>query len=100
VRQRVREAIPSEDLSAVDLYLDRALERLSKGAVRHWVKDDEFCLSFEERERLSALATEFAILESRLHDELAGTTAHFASAAAVDLPDDLEGYVATTRRIV
>jgi len=51
------ESVPGE----VTAYIDRALERLSKNSVRHWTKTDEFCLSYEERQRV---AEEIAAAES------------------------------------
>ena len=50
---QVRLILPSHKPEQVDTYTNAALKRLNKRAVRHWMKEDEFCLSHEERERLS-----------------------------------------------
>lgn len=53
VLERVRRILPSHATEHVDSFTEAALIRLNKRAIRHWVKEDEFCLANEERERLS-----------------------------------------------
>jgi hypothetical protein len=52
VQKRVSEFLPKHSLPQMVPYIDAALKRLSRSAVRHWPKVDEFNLSHEEIERL------------------------------------------------
>ncbi len=58
-RKEVHETIKSY-LSGVDenrltTYVNSALKRLTKRYIRHWQKEDEFCLTHEEHKRIQAL---------------------------------------------
>ena len=100
IHAHVREAIPASDEVGVDLYLDRALERLSRGTIRHWTQGDDFCLSYEEHQRLDQRMTEFAVLEGELRDELSSTVAHLAGTSGIELPADIDLFCSTVRRII
>jgi len=52
VHARVGAFLPQHALARLIPYIDAALRRLAKTAVRHWPKTDEFNLSYEESERL------------------------------------------------
>jgi hypothetical protein len=52
VHARISEFLPKHPLAQLVPYVDAALRRLSRTAVRHWQKEDEFNLSHEEAERL------------------------------------------------
>jgi len=49
----------------VDQQVDSALARMTKKTVRHWQKEDEFCLTFEEQQRLI-----FRLPRSEVADEM------------------------------
>lgn len=55
-REKVHEAIisalPSADRSILVQQIDSALSRLTKRFIRHWQKEDEFCLTYEEHLRI------------------------------------------------
>lgn len=52
VYDRIFTYIPSNICNETKVYIDSALNRLSKGVVKHWQKDDEFCLSHDESLRI------------------------------------------------
>jgi hypothetical protein len=53
VRERVHELLPAHPVDRVHLYVDNALNRLTKRYIRHWKAQDEFCLTHEERQRIA-----------------------------------------------
>lgn len=54
---------PQQQLTAL---VDAALNRLNKRAVRHWQKEDEFCLSHEEVQRVNQFRISSALAESEM----------------------------------
>lgn len=51
VHNAVNEVLPSSDPQNTAKETDKALKRLTKKTIRHWEKDDEFCLTHEEHTR-------------------------------------------------
>ncbi len=49
----VRNFLPTHPAEKVDQYTNGALARLAKKSIRFWIKEDEFCLSHEEKQRLT-----------------------------------------------
>ena len=66
VRDGVRRLLPGHSEVQVDGFVDSALHRLTKRAIRHWMKEDEFCLTHEETLRLNDFKTQAALAESDL----------------------------------
>lgn len=52
VHDAVASMLPAQTRSIVIQHVDSALARMTKRVVRHWQKEDEFCLTFEEQQRL------------------------------------------------
>ena len=52
IQEWVAESVPSASRTTVDVYVDAALGRLAKKYIRHWQKDDEFCLTYDEQQRI------------------------------------------------
>ncbi|MGD0623813.1 MAG: hypothetical protein ABSB32_03740 [Thermodesulfobacteriota bacterium] len=48
----IRSAISSDDQNVLIHHVDAALVRLSKRYIRHWKKEDEFCLTYDEHQRI------------------------------------------------
>jgi len=71
------DSVPGE----VTRYVDRALKRLTKKSIRHWTKDDEFCLSYEERQRV---AEEIASVESCQNRILSELQTQFSQSSVPD----------------
>ena len=66
VRQGVSRLLPGHSDAQVHGLVDSALRRLTKRAIRHWKKDDEFCLTYEEKLRVNDFKTQAALAESDL----------------------------------
>jgi hypothetical protein len=99
LKRRVRELLPADDPKRVDELTDSALARLTKKAVRHWVKTDEFCLTFEEAQRLSEFITTRELAELAIIDELRGKIESYRSGPR-PLPQDTTQIAARVRRIL
>lgn len=56
--------LPSAEPDKLKIYIDSALKRLEKKCIKHWMKDDEFCLSYEETERLKLRLADLECEES------------------------------------
>lgn len=70
VKHRVRQLLPNDPADRVDQLTDSAITRLTKRSIRHWVKADEFCLTFDELQRLSEFRTTMELAEVAIQDEL------------------------------
>jgi len=70
VRGGVQALLPGHSASQVKTYVDSALERLTKRVVRHWQKEDEFCLAHEEVLRLIEYKTLSAVAETSLGESI------------------------------
>jgi len=66
VKEKVRQLIPDHSSNQIALYVDGALKRLSKQKIKHWPREDEFCLSHEEVQRLKEYRAEAALSERNL----------------------------------
>jgi hypothetical protein len=52
IQERIIKILPSTDQNTIFDKIDSALKRLTKRYIRHWVKEDEFCLTYEEHQRI------------------------------------------------
>jgi hypothetical protein len=66
VREGVCRLLPGHSDAQVHGYVDSALRRLGKRAIRHWQKEDEFCLTYEEKLRVNGFRTQAALAETDL----------------------------------
>ncbi len=66
VREGVSRLLPEHPAPLVHQFVDSTLRRLTKRAIRHWRKEDEFCLTYEERLRVSDFKTQAALAERDL----------------------------------
>lgn len=62
IHTRVHEFLPQYSFSQLVPFIDAALRRLNKKAVRHVQKDDEFSLSYEETEKVKDRAAAISLL--------------------------------------
>ncbi|MDO9028250.1 MAG: hypothetical protein Q7U68_05245, partial [Candidatus Roizmanbacteria bacterium] len=53
IKDEVRKILSSHPPDQVDIYTDNALKRMTKQYIRYWQAADEFCLTYQERIRLS-----------------------------------------------
>jgi hypothetical protein len=99
VKLRVRQLLPADAPDRVDQLTDSALSRLTKRSVRHWVKADEFCLSFEETQRLSQFITTRELAEVDVLNELRDTIERYRPTVK-SLPLDATSIAERVRRIL
>lgn len=99
VKHRVRQLLPADAPDRIDQLTDSALSRLTKKSVRYWVKADEFCLSFEETQRLSQFITTRELAEVTILTELRDTIERYRSTIK-SLPADAAPIAARLRRIL
>jgi hypothetical protein len=52
IQERIEAYLPSADRKSLEAYVNQALQRLTKRYIRHWQKEDEFCLTYEELQRM------------------------------------------------
>jgi hypothetical protein len=100
VHRRVHELFPAHPEAAVTRHTDSALTRLNKRHVRHWKKEDEFCLTFEERQRIAGRLADVEVSGNELDDSLL----HLADAAIALSPANLaisrEALAQSTRQVL
>lgn len=58
IHAAVKSAISAEDQDVLIRHIDAALVRLTKRYIRHWKKEDEFCLTHDEHQRILVLLAE------------------------------------------
>lgn len=70
IYEKVIEFIPSSDLNEIKKYVDSALNKLNKKVIRHWTKEDEFCLTHEEALRIQERVAESECEEMEFAKEI------------------------------
>ncbi len=64
------EFLPSSIHEEVKKNIDSALSRLTKKSIRHWTKEDEFCLTHEEFQRLKKRLVDLECEETEFYREI------------------------------
>lgn len=70
IHEAVANLLPGHPDAQVASLVDGALKRLTKHTVKHWPKEDEFCLAHEELQRLNEFRVKAALAESNLMAEV------------------------------
>ena len=70
IHAAVANLLPGHQDIQVSALVDGALKRLAKHTVKHWLKEDEFCLAHEEMLRLNEFRVKAALAESNLMTEV------------------------------
>jgi hypothetical protein len=92
VRQGVHRLLPGHPEAQIYALVDGALRRLTKQAIRHWQKEDEFCLTHEEKLRVLDFKTTAALAEAELLASISAITTAILSAH--ELPDGQRASIA------
>ncbi len=100
VRDRVAAVIPKQTRTVVDQQVDSALSRMTKKTVRYWQKEDEFCLTFEEQERLISRLAELEIADEAFNAELRQTLSDQAAQIETKIDDCLALLVPRARNLI
>jgi hypothetical protein len=64
VYETISKMLPSTEKSHLIEYIDSALNRLAKRYIRHWQKEDEYCLTHEESQRIQIRLAEMTNQET------------------------------------
>ena len=97
----VRSAIQFRDPAVVDKHTNLALARLTKRGIRHWQIEDEFCLSFEERERRIDTLAKLKLLEIEMEHEILILLKRSLTAMALAIDNErLSDLVPYVRRVI
>jgi hypothetical protein len=70
IYDRVQQLLPHYSIGQLKPFIDAAIARLTKVAVRHWPKLDEFNLSFEELQRIGDKAASIELLRGDFKQEI------------------------------
>lgn len=100
IRDRVATILPTQDRSAVDRYVDSALDRMAKRVVRYWRKQDEYCLTFEEQQRLKGRLAEFELQDREFELAIEQALDVIAEDVDVDLRNNLPELVVRARCVL
>lgn len=100
IHERVRALLPSHPADVIANYVDSALTRLSKRAVRHYEGQDQFCLSFEERVRLAQRLAESENANQRFEEEMKRVVAEISGHVTVSKASQIADLVTRTRRVL
>lgn len=103
-RSKVHEAVhgflPSADTEVLSRQTDSALARLTKRYIRHWQKQDEFCLTHDEHQRILTRLAEKENEEAAFHNEIT----HHCEQCLLEIKEsdtsDLEDLQARIPRII
>ena len=79
VQEQIVSMFPNHDAGRVRSLVDGALQKLTKVVVRHWTKEDEFCLTFAESERVRDGVSKIELADSDLKGEIRETVQKFAN---------------------
>ena len=97
----VRGMIQHHDPVEIDKFTNSALERLKKRVIRHWQQSDEFCLSFDERQRRTEALVELELLDSELNLEVLRLLEQASTAMEYDISvQQLTNTVHDVRRVL
>lgn len=70
VHEKVITFIPSSDPVEIEKNVDSALNKLNKKVIRHWTKEDEFCLTHDEVNRIQERVAETECEEVEFSSEV------------------------------
>lgn len=66
----VKSLVPPDPTHRVDELIQSAIDRLKKRFIRHYTKEEEYCLTHEESERVKGYRGELAVAEAELQIEI------------------------------
>jgi hypothetical protein len=95
---KVRALVPQDPTQHVDQLIDSAITRLKKRVLRHYPKEDEYCLTHDESVRVSAYRSDLAVGEAELQLEIQ----HIVQAVTTidELNEEVRALAVRTRRIL
>ena len=70
IHEQIKFMFPNHDPERVTTLVNSALNKLTKRLIRHWVKPDEYCLTYDESERVKDRLAELEIASAELDFEI------------------------------
>lgn len=91
IKNHIMELFPNHDAKHVQDLVDSALHKLTKSYIRHWSKQDEFCLTHAEAERVRERLAKIEVANSDLDSEIQSVLKRYLSQSTeeVDLLGNL-----------
>ena len=77
VHNKIVEMFPNHDSDRIRNLTDSALNKLTKRFIRHWKMDDEFCLTYEEIQRVRERLAKMEVANISLDSEIQSVLAHY-----------------------
>jgi hypothetical protein len=90
IHEQTCRILEGRDQDFVVREVDKALSRLTKHYIRHHTTEDEFCLTFEESQRIKGRLAETEIQDRKLIDEIRGFVSSVFSDEQVSDPAALD----------
>lgn len=101
IHDQAEALFPSHDPATVCSYVDRALERLNKQVVRHYVTDDTWLLAYDERLKIAEGVVRLTALDTKFGTELAAALEFVATSLEVEIRlVDQDALMERTRRVL
>jgi hypothetical protein len=101
VHTRAVQLLPSHDRAEVELYIDRALERMNKRVLRHYDIDDTWLLNYDERTKVQDAVARLAQLEEDFDADILANLGFVAESLDLDLSlGDVNSLVRRVRRVI
>ena len=70
IHNQITTLFPNHDSAHIRYLVDSALRKLTKRYIRHWVKEDQFCLTYEESIRVRGRLAAIDISNSAIDSEI------------------------------
>ena len=77
IHDRIHKILPGHEPTRVSNLVDSALKRLTKRYIRHWTKNDEFCLTSTEAERERERLAKIEVANIALDSEIMSTLQYY-----------------------
>ncbi|MFI6800550.1 hypothetical protein [Streptosporangium canum] len=100
VRDQIARLLKGAHRPMLDAQVDGALGRLAKVYVRHWKKNDEFCLTWQERTRLASRLAEISFLDEALQDQILHSMTSLAGEMELQLPKKKDALIEFIRKVL
>lgn len=100
IRSGVRGLLPSHPEKRIDELTDQALSKLTKRRVRHYQAEDEFCLTYEERQRLTDRLASNELRDAAFLEEVRRAAKRLVDAEAPDGGIELQALATAARRVI
>lgn len=100
IHRRVISITQGHESAKVVRLVDAALKRLTKKQVRHWTKEDEFCLTHDERTAVNNRLAEYEVANTTFEREIEDAIDASARAQGWRKVDDRSALVTRVRRLL